>query len=310
MVVTPAENCANRGKNANSRYYFTSMTSLRTKSLGVVGCWRSLQVGGRALALVALLVGCSGGSGTTGGGGAGGGGGKGGAAGKTGSAGQGGGGSGGAAGSNAGATGTAGTGGATGTGGVAGAGGAGATAGVGGVGGAAAGGRGGAAGGVDAGDAGVVVAVDAGMHATDAGCQGVALPGSGVPAGTVVTASASLDSAHGPSAAVDQDFATDWTPGTSIGWITFTFPTPIMISAVRIQSDAYPANNEIFTVSTSASTATLGSATYSVPLWPGSVLPDIQITPGLYSNITVSINAGASWASIIELWFLATPACS
>ncbi len=159
-------------------------------------------------------------------------------------------------------------------------------------------------------DAGGVDAVDAGMHATDAGCQGVDLPGSGVPAGTVVTASASKDSAHSPSAAVDQDFDTDWSPGTSIGWITFTFPTPIMISAVRIHSDALPANNEIFTLSTSASTATLGSATYSVPEWPGSVLPDVSITPGLYSNITVSINAGASWASIIEVWFLATPACS
>ncbi len=31
---------------------------------------------------------------------------------------------------------------------------------------------------------------------------------------------------------------------------------PIMISAVRIHSDAFPVNNEIFTISTSASTAT------------------------------------------------------
>ena len=124
-----------------------------------------------------------------------------------------------------------------------------------------------------------------------------------------MTASASKDSAHSPGAAVDQDFDTDWSPGSSVGWITFTFPTPIMISAVRIHSDALPANNEIFTISTSASTATLGSATYSVPEWPGSVLPDVAITPGTYSNITVSINAGASWASIIEVWFLATPAC-
>jgi hypothetical protein len=30
----------------------------------------------------------------------------------------------------------------------------------------------------------------------------------------------------------------------------------------------------------------------------------------MYSNITITMNAGASWASIIQLWLLATPACS
>ena len=282
------------------------MTSFRTNSLSDVGCRRSLQREGLAFVLVALLVGCSSGSGamSDGGGGVGGG-----SAGKTGGAGQGGGGLGGAAGS----TGTAGTSGTTGTGGAAGSGGG--TGGVVGAGGAAAGGRGGAggvggaAGSGAAGDAGVVVAVDAGTHATDAGCQGVDLPGSGVPVGTVVTASLSVDSDHSPSAAVDQDLDTDWTPGTSAGWITFTFPTPIMISAVRIHGDALPVQSEIFTISTSTSTTTLGSATYEVPLWPGGVLPDIAITPGLYSNITVTMNTGSSWASIIEVWFLSAPAC-
>ena len=89
-----------------------------------------------------------------------------------------------------------------------------------------------------------------------------------------------------------------------------TFPAPVMISAVRLHGDALPVTSEIFTVSTSTSTLRRSvSATYPVPLWPGSVLPDIQITPGLYSNITLTINGGASWVGIIELWLLATPAC-
>jgi hypothetical protein len=287
------------------------MTSFKTSSLGVVD-WRPLQRGGLAFALVALLVGCGGSGTTTGGGGAGGVG----SAGKTGSAGKGGG-AGGAAGSVAGATGTAGVGGTTGAGGVAGAGGG--TGGIGGaagrgVGGAAGVGVGGAAGGFGGAagvgtDAGGVDAIDAGTHATDAGCQGVDLPGIGVPAGTIATASTSLDSTHGPAAAIDGDPTTDWTPGTETGWITLTFPSPVMISAVRIHSDALPETSEMFSVSTSTSTVPLGAATYSVPLWPGSVLPDIQVTPGLYSNITLTINGGASWASVIQLWLLAAPAC-
>jgi hypothetical protein len=137
----------------------------------------------------------------------------------------------------------------------------------------------------------------------------VALPGSGVPTGTVVTASNSLDSMSTPDLAIDQDPTTEWSPGRPTGWITFTFPSPLMISAVRIETDALPVGNEIFTISTSTSTVPLGSAVYPVRLAPGSVLPDIQVTPGLYSNITVTINAGASWAAIIQIWMLAAPAC-
>jgi hypothetical protein len=177
------------------------------------------------------------------------------------------------------------------------------------VGGAAGSGVAGAAGAADAGADAGGVAIDAGTHATDAGCQGVDLPGIGVPDGTVATASTSLDSTHGPAAAIDGDLTTDWTPGTETGWITLTFPSPVMISAVRIHSDALPETSEMFSVSTSTSTVPLGSATYSVPLWPGSVLPDIQVTPGMYSNITLTINGGASWASVIQLWLLAAPAC-
>src|SRR3954467_5652728 len=99
------------GKASKSRYHFARMTSFRTTSLGDFGCWPSLQRGGRAFALIALLVGCSSGAGPTanGGGGAGG---RGGAAGTT-ASGGGGGGHGGAAG----ATATGGAGGTTGAGG-------------------------------------------------------------------------------------------------------------------------------------------------------------------------------------------------
>jgi hypothetical protein len=290
---------------------------------------------GLAFVFVALLVGCSSGSGTTGAGGGGG------AAGKTGSAGQGGGGAAGAigtagAGGAAGTIGTAGAGGAAGaaggtagTGAVAGSGGAagagaagaagsgagaggkagsGGAAGSAGGGGSAAGGAGGAGGSAGAGGAGAV-GVDAGTHETDAGCQGVALSGIGVPAGTVATASTFSDPEDAPAMAIDGDLTNEWDTGTYTGWITLTFPAPTMISAVRIHADALPATNEIFTLSTSSSVTPLGSATVFIDRAPGTLLPDIQIPPALYSDITLTVNAGASWVGVNEIWLLPAPAC-
>ena len=295
------------------------MTSFRMKSLGEV-CWRSMHRGGAAFALVALLVGCSSGSGTTpdGGGGAGGGGGS---AGKTGAAGsKGGGGQGGAAGSTAGTTGTSGAGGVTGSGGVAGAAGAGAggAAGKAGAGGGAGTGGAGAGGAAGTGTGGV----DAGTHVTDGGCQGVDLPGSGVPVGTVVTASSTLTTYYAPDGsivdagitfppelAIDGDITTEWISGAYGAWITLTFPAPVMVSAVRVHADALPMTSEIYSVSTSTLAAPLGSATLAVSLSPGTVLPDIAITPGMYSNLTLTVSGGASWVGIDELWLLAAPAC-
>ncbi|HSY42060.1 MAG TPA: hypothetical protein VLA79_21140 [Polyangia bacterium] len=312
------------------------MTSFKTKSLGGIG-WRFLRRGGSAVALVALLVGCSSGSGTTPDGGGGG------SAGKTGGGGKGGSSQGGVAGSTAGTTGTGGSGGATGAGGVAGAAGAGAagatgaggTAGAGGKAGAGgtagAGGKagaGGTAGGTGTGGAAGGAAgagtggVDAGTHATDAGCQGVDLPGIGVPAGTVVTASSSLTSIYGPDASIidagftygadrviDGDITTEWISGAYGAWITLTFPAPVMVSAIRVHADALPVTTEIYSVSTSTLAAPLGSATYPVTLSPGTVLPDIQITPGMYSNLTLTVSGGASWVGIDEIWLLAAPDC-
>ena len=308
------------GKDSNSGYHFPSMNSFKTNFFGGIGSWRSWQRGGRAVALAALLIGCSSGSGPTpdGGGGHGGaagkpggtggaGGGQGGAAGATATGGAGGttgtGGAGGAAGAGA----TVGTGGVAGTGGAAGAGGSGGRGGAGGVGGAAAGGAGGAAGAIA--DGGGVDAVDAGTHSTDAGCQGVDLTGIGVPSGTVATASNTLDSANPPGGAIDGDLDVQWGSGTYAGWLKLTFPTPTMVSAVRIHASALPVTGEMYSISTSTSTLPLGSATFELPEWPGRVLPDIQITPGLYSDLTITVNGGASYVGINEVWLLAAPDC-
>ncbi len=144
------------------------------------------------------------------------------------------------------------------------------------------------------------------------------LIGSGVPAGTVATTSGSYSSpdgpdgaivTYGPDLAIDGDPTTAWSSGSFNAWITLTFPTPVTIAAIRLHVDALPVTNEIYTVSTSTSTTPLGAATRTVTQWPGSVVPDIQITPGLYSDITLTVNGGASWVGIDELWLLAAPAC-
>ena len=186
------------------------------------------------------------------------------------------------------------------------------TLGAGGAGGAAAGGTAGAGTG----------GVDAGTHATDAGCQGVDLPGMGVPAGTVATGSGFITSYDGPDGStvdagvafspervIDGDIKTEWISGAYGAWLTLTFPAPVMVSAVRIHADALPVATEIYTVSTSTLAAPLGSATLPVTLSPGTVLPDIQITPGMYSNITLTVSGGPSWVCIDEIWLLASPAC-
>ncbi|HEY4395671.1 MAG TPA: hypothetical protein VGP64_16485 [Polyangia bacterium] len=314
---------------------------MRSKIKSFVGVERQRASQFPVLALVALLVGCSSGSGNpTGGGGAGG---KAGAGGQAGSGGKGSGGAGGVAGTTgkagaggaSGASGTAGTGGLGGTagggtaggGGVAGGTGTGGAAGSGGVAGGAAGGGGlgGAAGGAGtAGGAGAAGsgqtdagAVDAGTHPTDAGCQGVDLPGRGVPVGTVATADNSLvvdgGPSYGPSNTIDGDLTTEWVAPTSTAQpgasLTLTFPAPVMISAIRIHADALPEVVEVYSLTTSAGTVPIGSASLPVPRAPGAVLPDIQVTPGLYSNITLSVQSEPSWVGIDEIWLLAAPAC-
>ncbi|HEY6477606.1 MAG TPA: hypothetical protein VI456_13580, partial [Polyangia bacterium] len=81
------------------------------------------------------------------------------------------------------------------------------------------------------------------------------------------------------------------------------------IAAIRLHADALPVTGETYTVTTSTSTAPLATATRTVQLWPGSVLPDIQITPGMYSDITLTVDGGESWVGIGEIYLLAAPAC-
>jgi hypothetical protein len=168
------------------------------------------------------------------------------------------------------------------------------------------------------------VTVDAGTHATDAGCQGVDLLGdSGVPVGTVATASSSYSSTvygpdgavvdggitYGPERTIDGDLTTGWTAPTNAAWITLTFPAPVMIAAIRLHADALPVTLETYTVSTSASTTPLATATRMVTLWPGSVLPDIGIPPGMYSDITLTVDGMNSWVGMGEIYLLSAPAC-
>jgi hypothetical protein len=139
-------------------------------------------------------------------------------------------------------------------------------------------------------------------------CTGVAPSGIGVPAGTVVTVS-TADDTDPATNAIDGDIVDEWSTGTVTGWITLTFPAPVMIGAVLMHADAKPANNEMFTLSTSTSTIPLASFSAQVLMAPGTLLPEIRIPPALYSDITITVNAGASWVGINEIWLLPAPTC-
>jgi hypothetical protein len=151
----------------------------------------------------------------------------------------------------------------------------------------------------------------------------VDLSGSGVPAGTVATASDFYNStiygpdgsvvdvgiAYSPDKAIDGDTTTGWTAPSGNAWIKLVFPAPVMIAAIRLHADALPVTNEIYTVTTSTSTTPLATATRMVILRPGSVLPDIEIPPGMYSDITLTVDGIDSWVGIDEIFLLAAPAC-
>lgn len=139
-------------------------------------------------------------------------------------------------------------------------------------------------------------------------CTGVVPTGIGVPAGTVVTVSG-VEDTNLATNAIDGDLENEWSPGAVTGWITLTFPTPVMIGAVRLHADALPPSNEIFTLSTSTSTTPLASLTAQVVMVPGTLLPEIRVPPGLYSDLTITVNAGASWVGINEIWLLPAPTC-
>jgi len=139
-------------------------------------------------------------------------------------------------------------------------------------------------------------------------CNGVPPTGVGVPAGTVTTASSSDDTDPAVNA-IDGDIVDEWSSGTTTAWITLTFPSPTMIGAIRLHADAKPANNEIFTISTSTSTVPLASFTALIPSAPGVLLPEIKLPSGVYGDLTISVNAGSSWAGVNEIWVLPASTC-
>ena len=139
-------------------------------------------------------------------------------------------------------------------------------------------------------------------------CTGVVPTGVGVPPGTVVTAS-TADPENPATYVIDGDISDEWNADTTTGWITLTFPAPVMIGAVSIHADALPVTNEMYTLSTSTSTVPLGSLTAQVTTAPGNLLPEIRIPPALYSDLTIMVNGGASWVGINEVWLLPAPTC-
>jgi len=141
-------------------------------------------------------------------------------------------------------------------------------------------------------------------------CAGVVPTGVGVPAGTVVTASAA-DATDPATNAINGDVTDEWSTGTVTGWITLTFPTPITIGAVRIHADAKPVGLETFTLTTSTSPVPLGSTVADIALMPdgGTLVPEIPIPAGVYGDLTLSVNAGESWVGVNEIWLLPAPTC-
>jgi hypothetical protein len=136
------------------------------------------------------------------------------------------------------------------------------------------------------------------------GCVSGDLAGTGVPAGTIATASASSAADATPDKAIDGDITTRWNAGDYTGWITLTFPAPVAISGIRLHVHASPETTESYTVTSSSSTTPIGSATGDVTPQPGLVLPDIFVPPGSYSDITITVNGGASWVAIDAIWLL------
>lgn len=141
-------------------------------------------------------------------------------------------------------------------------------------------------------------------------CPGVAPSGMGVPVGTVVTVSGADDTDPAGNA-IDGDITDEWSLASSTGWITLTFPTPVMIGAVLIHADARPISTEQFTLTTSTSATPLASTTARIGLMPegGTLLPELPIPSGLYRDLTLTVDAGESWVGINEIWVYATPMC-
>ena len=165
-------------------------------------------------------------------------------------------------------------------------------------------------------------AIDAGLHdaapdaAADAptvdsgACSPGPLGGVGVPSGSIATASA-VYLMEIASHAIDADLVSRWTPGASTGWLRVDFSTPQMIDGLRLAASG--GATEQFIVTAGSDPTPIGAATINVPSiasdsLPRQALPAIPVTPGTYTSITITIDAGTSWAEIAELSLL-TPSC-
>lgn len=62
-------------------------------------------------------------------------------------------------------------------------------------------------------------------------------------------------------------------------------------------------------MSTSASTVPLATLTEQIMSEPGTYLPEIRIPPGLYSDLTLTVNAGPSYVGVNEIWILPAMPC-
>jgi hypothetical protein len=139
-------------------------------------------------------------------------------------------------------------------------------------------------------------------------CRNWTLGGTGIPAGTVPSASASYAPSL-PIHAIDGDLSTGWNSGSSSGWLRLEFPAPTYLTGVRILAMATPSTNETYTINADLLTSPIGSATRLVYSGTaGTILDPIVVTPGTYSSLTITINGGSSWVEIGEI-SLITPTC-
>jgi hypothetical protein len=132
-------------------------------------------------------------------------------------------------------------------------------------------------------------------------CSTGPLGGLGIPAGTVASTSGSYLT-NTPEMAIDGVLSTAWNSGGFSGWLQFHFPKPTAITAIRIHASAKPTTNEIYTITTDFQKP-IGTATRQVlaDTVAGITLDPIPVTPGTYSDITITVNGGASWVQIHEL---------
>jgi hypothetical protein len=147
---------------------------------------------------------------------------------------------------------------------------------------------------------------DAGAAKADSGntvsanCATSGLSGMAIPAGTVASASGSYSQSLA-SNAIDGSLTTPWNSGTYTGWLRLDFPAPVAMTAVHLAVGATPTTNETYTITTDSTTTPIGSSTQQVTAGIPVQLEPISVTPGSYSNITITVKGGSSWVQIMDI---------